>query len=167
MPHAQNERMVHGTDSRNDFAAHLHLALDALGRPMRGRAAWLAEQTGLSAKGCGKWLSGEAMPDTKRLEGLAKLLRTSTAALMGDIAMPEQPDDERLLIEIATRPDQAGDLDMLRKLIAAWARIEPADVIVHRGRELAPPETALLEREEPSVPQGTTLTFFSPGKGAP
>ena len=102
------------------------------------------------------------MPSTKRLEGLAKLLRVPTAALIGDAAMPEQQDDERLLIEITTRPDQASDhdLDMLRKLIAAWARIEPADVIVHRGRELAPPDTTLLKHGTPGAAPRTHQTFF-------
>lgn len=76
------EPMVHELDARQAFSARLHQALDALGLPVRGRATWLHDRTGLSQKAVGKWLNAESMPDTKRLEGLAKLLSVDARWLL-------------------------------------------------------------------------------------
>ncbi|WP_170123459.1 S24 family peptidase [Plasticicumulans acidivorans] len=80
-----HEPMVHELDARQAFSTRLHQALDALGLPMRGRATWLHDRTGLSQKAVGKWLNAESMPDTKRLEGLAKLLSVDARWLLSGL----------------------------------------------------------------------------------
>lgn len=69
--------------SKTTFAERLNTALDILDFPPqgRGRAVKLAEMTGLSTKGVGKWFRGLACPPATKYNALAKLLKVNAAWL--------------------------------------------------------------------------------------
>jgi transcriptional regulator with XRE-family HTH domain len=71
-------------DARPDFAARLNHALDRAGVPpkSRGRQSAVGKMFGVSQKGARKWLEGEAMPDTRRLPGIAQTLGISAEWLL-------------------------------------------------------------------------------------
>jgi phage repressor protein C with HTH and peptisase S24 domain len=62
------------SDGRQDFAQRLRRALLGAGYPERGGATRLARDLGISERAVGKWLNGESMPDTKRLDALSRTL---------------------------------------------------------------------------------------------
>lgn len=78
------EHMVHEqlADGRHGFAHRLKQALSDAGYQDWGAGVRLARELGISARAVGKWLNGETMPDTKRLEQLAALLRVSVEWLL-------------------------------------------------------------------------------------
>lgn len=67
------------SDGRTPFAGRLIEAMRDAGYPERGGAARLAREMRpvVSERAVGKWMSGDSIPDTKRIEHLSKLLRTS------------------------------------------------------------------------------------------
>lgn len=71
-------------DERLAFAARLNEALDDYGTPPKGqgRQGTVGKLFGVSQKGARKWLEGEAMPDTKRLPDMARMLRVRWEWLM-------------------------------------------------------------------------------------
>lgn len=59
---------------KEDFAKRLHEAMDAKDYPLRGRARILSKEFNISDKGAGKWLNGEAIPETSKIPLLAAFL---------------------------------------------------------------------------------------------
>ncbi len=59
---------------KEDFAKRLHKAMDSKGYPRRGRARILSKEFNISDKGAGKWLNGEAIPETSKIPLLAAFL---------------------------------------------------------------------------------------------
>lgn len=55
---------------------------------MRGRARVLSKEFEVSDKGAGKWLKGEAIPETSKLPLLASFLGVSTEWLMSGVGSP-------------------------------------------------------------------------------
>lgn len=64
------------------FAERLHEAMDAQGYSKRGRARVLSKEFGVSDKGAGKWLNGEAIPETSKIPILAQFLNTNAEWLL-------------------------------------------------------------------------------------
>lgn len=118
--------MVQELDARQTFSARLHQALGALGLPVRGRATWLHERTGLSKKAAGKWLNAEAMPETKRIEGLAKLLNVDARWLLSGQGVAPEDDNEQPSRQTTLLPEAGGEAPALAaRLDALRARATP------------------------------------------
>jgi len=73
---------------KEDFAKRINEAMDLKGYPMRGRARVLSKEFDVSDKGAGKWLKGEAIPETSKLPLLASFLGVSTEWLMTGSGSP-------------------------------------------------------------------------------
>ena len=67
---------------KEDFAKRSNEAMELKGFPVRGRARVLSKEFEVSDKGAGKWLKGEAIPETSKLPLLASFLGVSTEWLM-------------------------------------------------------------------------------------
>lgn len=75
--------MMSKTDKvKQEFAKRLHHAMDIKGYPMRGRARVLSKEFQISDKGAGKWLNGEAIPETSKIPLLAQFLNTNAEWLL-------------------------------------------------------------------------------------
>lgn len=70
------------TDYRMEFAERLNKSLDDIGMPERGRATELAKRFGVTPKGAGKWIKGEAIPETEKVAELSKWLNKSIQWLL-------------------------------------------------------------------------------------
>jgi len=60
--------------SKSEFAKRLHLCLDTMRVPARGRLTAVAKMFDVSISGARKWLEGDAYPDTYRMETFAEVL---------------------------------------------------------------------------------------------
>lgn len=67
---------------KEDFAKRLNEAMDLKGYPVRGRARILSKEFDISDKGAGKWIKGEAMPETSKFPQLSKFLGVSAEWLL-------------------------------------------------------------------------------------
>jgi len=67
---------------KEEFAKRLHDAMDKKGYPVRGRARVLSKEFHISDKGAGKWLNGEAIPETSKIPILARFLDTTSEWLL-------------------------------------------------------------------------------------
>lgn len=67
---------------KEEFAKRLHLAMDTKGYPLRGRARILSQEFKISDKGAGKWLNGEAIPETSKIPLLASFLGVNSEWLI-------------------------------------------------------------------------------------
>ncbi|WP_343619668.1 hypothetical protein [Acinetobacter proteolyticus] len=70
---------------KEEFAKRLHQGMDLAGYPVRGRARVLSREFGISDKGAGKWLNGEAIPETSKIPHLAKFLKVNAEWLLTGI----------------------------------------------------------------------------------
>ncbi|WP_235953673.1 helix-turn-helix transcriptional regulator [Acinetobacter terrae] len=73
---------------KEDFAKRINEAMELKGYPVRGRARILSKEFEVSDKGAGKWLKGEAIPETSKLPLLASFLGVSTEWLMSGVGSP-------------------------------------------------------------------------------
>lgn len=73
---------------KEDFAKRINEAMELKGFPVRGRARILSKEFEVSDKGAGKWLKGEAIPETSKLPLLASFLGVSTEWLMSGVGSP-------------------------------------------------------------------------------
>ncbi|MDH0562872.1 hypothetical protein [Acinetobacter courvalinii] len=67
---------------KDEFAKRLHKAMDMAGYPVRGRARILSQKFQISDKGAGKWLNGEAIPETSKIPLLSVFLGISSEWLL-------------------------------------------------------------------------------------
>lgn len=67
---------------KEDFAKRLHDAMDKQGYPVRGRARVLSKEFHISDKGAGKWLNGDAIPETSKIPLLANFLSVNSEWLI-------------------------------------------------------------------------------------
>ncbi|WP_223866714.1 LexA family protein [Candidatus Enterovibrio escicola] len=67
------------------FAQRLNNALDVIGAPVRGRAAYIKKRLpfSITVVGINKWLNGNSLPDTKKLSDIAVISNTSIENLLG------------------------------------------------------------------------------------
>ncbi|MDQ1210582.1 SOS-response transcriptional repressor LexA [Acinetobacter baylyi] len=67
---------------KEEFAKRLHDAMDKKGYPVRGRARVLSKEFYISDKGAGKWLNGDAIPETSKIPLIAKFLKVNSEWLL-------------------------------------------------------------------------------------
>lgn len=67
---------------KEEFAKRINEAMGAKGYPVRGRARILSKEFNISDKGAGKWLKGEAIPETSKLPVLASFLGVTAEWLL-------------------------------------------------------------------------------------
>jgi len=67
---------------KEEFAKRINKAMDDKNYPLRGRARVLSREFGVSDKGAGKWLKGEAIPETSKIPLLADFLGVSAEWLL-------------------------------------------------------------------------------------
>lgn len=70
---------------KNDFSKRLHIAMDNAKLPLRGRGRILSQTFGVSDKGAGKWLKGEAIPETSKIPLIAHFLNVSSEWLLSGV----------------------------------------------------------------------------------
>lgn len=92
------------------FTKNLHLALDMLGAPKKGRQAYLANIMEITQNGVRKWLEGEGMPNTSRLSILADKLGVSVEWFFEDQTKdkprPISPDRKAYVDKLISMPDE-------------------------------------------------------------
>ncbi|MFV0449817.1 MAG: LexA family protein [Vibrio sp.] len=68
-----------------EFSKRLNAACDKKGIPVRGRAGWLRKRLpfDISLVAIRKWLVGDAIPDTKRLDDIANIVGSTIEELLG------------------------------------------------------------------------------------
>lgn len=70
---------------KEEFASRLNLAMDEQGYPVRGRARVLSKEFGVSDKGAGKWINGEAIPETSKIPLIAAFLGINAEWLLSGV----------------------------------------------------------------------------------
>lgn len=73
---------------KEEFAKRINQAMEAKNYPIRGRARILSKEFGISDKGAGKWLKGEAIPETAKIPLLADFLGVSAEWLLNGSEQP-------------------------------------------------------------------------------
>ncbi|MFC2997588.1 S24 family peptidase [Acinetobacter sichuanensis] len=73
---------------KEEFAKRINQAMEAKNYPVRGRARILSKEFGISDKGAGKWLKGEAIPETAKIPLLADFLGVSAEWLLNGSEQP-------------------------------------------------------------------------------
>lgn len=81
------------TDHLAEFSDRLNEALEKKGLPVRGRATELANYFKITPKAAGKWINGEALPDTKRIIDLSKWLGVGVEWLLTGQDVPVKLDN--------------------------------------------------------------------------
>ena len=135
------------TRADSEFHDRLEQACDAAGIPEgRGRRAALARLFGVSGEAARKWLSGESIPDTKRIPKIAKHLGVSGEWLLTGQG-PMRPELSEALaagqagITGTVRPDavqllQPPDLKTLMESLSEELERAPPEVREAVGRLL-------------------------------
>jgi phage repressor protein C with HTH and peptisase S24 domain len=80
---------------KNDFSKRLHMAMDNAQLPLRGRARILSQTFGISDKGAGKWLKGEAIPETSKIPLIAHFLNVNAEWLLSGIGAMKSIDEKQ------------------------------------------------------------------------
>lgn len=89
------ELMTIKTDRvKEEFAKRLHDAMDKKGYPVRGRARVLSKEFQISDKGAGKWLNGDAIPETSKIPVLAAFLGVNAEWLLNGNSHASTPNTE-------------------------------------------------------------------------
>lgn len=83
---------------KEEFAKRLHKAMDIAGYPVRGRARILSQKFQISDKGAGKWLNGEAIPETSKIPVLASFLDVNTEWLLSGVDNEKNLEKSKQLI---------------------------------------------------------------------
>lgn len=73
---------IYADKIKEEFAQRINYAMDNKNYPIRGRARVLSKEFGVSDKGAGKWLKGEAIPETSKIPTLAKFLNVTSEWLL-------------------------------------------------------------------------------------
>ena len=78
--------MTSRTDKvKEEFSKRLHTAMDKAAYPVRGRARVLSKQFSISDKGAGKWLNGDAIPETSKIPLIAEFLNVNSEWLISGL----------------------------------------------------------------------------------
>lgn len=84
---------------KQDFAQRLHKAMDVASYPIRGRARILSREFNVSDKGAGKWLNGDAMPETSKIPLIAQFLKVNAEWLLSGSGAMLLDSENKLLSE--------------------------------------------------------------------
>jgi transcriptional regulator with XRE-family HTH domain len=128
---------------KEEFAGRLNLAMDEKGYPVRGRARVLSKEFSVSDKGAGKWINGEAIPETSKIPLIAAFLGINTEWLLSGVG-EMRPLSQSQTLGTMTQ-SQAGqwqgnnfnDSPELQKLIELLREKNPSkDVLKHLEQTL-------------------------------
>lgn len=130
--------MVHNGDAmtsqtdlvKQEFARRLHKAMDAAAYPIRGRARVLSREFNISDKGAGKWLNGDAIPETSKIPLIAQFLNVNSEWLLSGSGGMEIPNNIKNILD--NNIDLKDKIEMYGKLIpviswvaaGTWTSIE-------------------------------------------
>lgn len=81
---------------KEEFASRLNLAMDEQGYPVRGRARVLSKEFGVSDKGAGKWINGEAIPETSKIPLIAAFLGINAEWLLSGVGEMRPTQSQRM-----------------------------------------------------------------------
>ena len=101
---------LENAEYRRKFSERLQKSLDLLGIGGRGKFKWLSDATGVSQQNVRKWLSGEALPEMRKIPELAKRLGVRLEWLIGGFG-DMQRDDKTMWIPIISWSDISRWLD--------------------------------------------------------
>ena len=101
---------LENAEYRRKFSERLQKSLDLLGIGGRGKFKWLSDATGVSQQNVRKWLSGEALPEMRKIPELAKRLGVRLEWLIGGSG-DMQRDDKTLWIPVISWTDISRWLD--------------------------------------------------------
>ncbi|WP_288364765.1 hypothetical protein [uncultured Acinetobacter sp.] len=87
---------------KDEFAKRLHKAMDMAGYPVRGRARILSQKFQISDKGAGKWLNGEAIPETSKIPLLSGFLGIRSEWLLTGLGEMEIQNTDKNLVDTNT-----------------------------------------------------------------
>jgi len=106
--------------AKAEFSRRLHLAMDNAGYEVRGRARKLASQFSVSDKGAGKWLNGEAIPETHRIAAIALWLGVS-----GEWLLTGKDHSEDIHDNVEAAPRLKGLVPVINEVQAGhWTEIK-------------------------------------------
>lgn len=106
--------------AKADFSRRLHIAMDNAGYEVRGRARKLASQFSVSDKGAGKWLNGEAIPETHRISAIASWLGVS-----GEWLLTGSSSNNDIHSNVEAAPRLKGLVPLINEVQAgAWTDIK-------------------------------------------
>lgn len=108
---------------RQKFSERLQKALDQAGIGGRGKFRWLSDATGVSQQNVRKWLSGEALPEMRKIPELARRLGVRLEWLIGGVGDMVR-DDKTIWIPVITwrdvprwlNPESRNDVEKLDAL---------------------------------------------------
>lgn len=133
--------MVHNGDAmtsqtdlvKQEFAKRLHIAMDKAGYPLRGRARVMSKEFNISDKGAGKWLNGDAIPETSKIPLIAQFLKVNSEWLLsgsGDIDISRNKNTFDNNIDIEDKIEIYGKLIPVISWVAAgtWTSIDAVPV---------------------------------------
>ncbi|MCU4551626.1 peptidase S24 [Acinetobacter nosocomialis] len=133
--------MVHNGDAmtsqtdlvKQEFAKRLHKAMDKAGYPVRGRARVMSKEFNISDKGAGKWLNGDAIPETSKIPLIAQFLKVNSEWLLsgsGDIDISRNKNTFDNNIDIEDKIEIYGKLIPVISWVAAgtWTSIDAIPV---------------------------------------
>lgn len=110
---------------KQEFAQRLHKAMDAVGYPARGRARILSREFNISDKGAGKWLNGDAIPETSKIPLLSKFLKVNSEWLLsGTGSMSQAIQQDELIKNLDSNIDINQKIEVLGNLIPVISWVE-------------------------------------------
>lgn len=125
--------MVHNGDAmtsqidsvKQEFAQRLNKAMDAVGYPTRGRARILSREFNISDKGAGKWLKGDAIPETSKIPLLSKFLKVNSEWLLsGSGSMLAKIEVDKLSKNLDNNVDMREKIEIIGKLVPVISWVE-------------------------------------------
>ncbi|WP_252512235.1 LexA family protein [Acinetobacter bereziniae] len=110
---------------KQEFAQRLHKAMDAVGYPSRGRARILSREFNISDKGAGKWLNGDAIPETSKIPLLSKFLKVNSEWLLsGTGLMAKDIEQDKLKKNLDNNIDIQQKIEVFGNLIPVISWVE-------------------------------------------
>ena len=150
--------MVAKKDEKLEFSRRLHEACDSAGIPSgRGRRVELAKMFRVSGEAARKWLSGESIPDTKRLPEIARRLNVRGEWLLTGQG-PMRPEGEATAELPAVRVSGQGNATEIgdEKTISALLR-KAAPSLEKASKEVQDAVAALVLRYEENPEEGERI----------
>ncbi|MDA3556644.1 S24 family peptidase [Acinetobacter sp. AOR15_HL] len=110
---------------KQEFAKRLHKAMDKASYPLRGRARVLSKEFNISDKGAGKWLNGDAIPETSKIPLIAQFLKVNSEWLLSGFGlMTNNSDNDNVSINLDNNVDIKEKINVLGQLIPVISWVE-------------------------------------------
>ena len=142
---------LENAEYRRKFSERLQKALNLLGIGGRGKFKWLSDATGVSQQNVRKWLSGESLPEMRKIPELAKRLGVRLEWLIGDSGDMVR-DDKTIWIPVISWRDVPRWLDP-----GSRNDVEKLDTLPFSGN--AGPDTFAVAMQGAKLEPGARNTF--------